>query len=166
MSCLIKVRKITNSFLWLSDKHIKYIQEIADRYYPLETGGIILGYVADNKDYVVTHLIGPGDNSKHFKYSFIPDHVFHQECIDKIFTETNGESDYLGDWHTHPVGNCNMSLRDKFTLRKISNSNINIKPPLMMIFSKKNTWVGSVWTFKRAGVLNILSLRKILIEEF
>lgn len=40
---------------------------------PWETGGMLMGYVADNGDYVVTQLIGPGPNAKHSRYRFLPD---------------------------------------------------------------------------------------------
>lgn len=85
---------------------------------PLETGGLLLGW-RDGNDRIVAGLIGAGDKAVHSRQSFEPDHEFQVKELNKVFTRTNGDLDYLGDWHTHPAGHVAMSWRDRRTLRKI-----------------------------------------------
>lgn len=133
--------------IWISKAHWEFILFEANRMLPNETGGILIGYVAKN-DYVVTDVVGPGEKAKHSRYKFVPDGDYHQKEIERVFNDSGGENDYLGDWHTHPNGKCQMSWMDCRTLRKIADSEINYKKPLMVIACGKNAgWDISGWSY-------------------
>jgi integrative and conjugative element protein (TIGR02256 family) len=135
--------------LWLHAALLDEINAEAVHAAPCETGGMLMGYVADNGDYVVTQLIGPGPNAKHSRYRFLPDNEYQQEEIARIFEASEGKDDYLGDWHTHPNGACAMSWLDKRTLQKIATTpGLNIDSPVTMIACRASEeWKYSAWRF-------------------
>lgn len=54
--------------------------------------------------------------------------------MNKIHNLTNGEIQYLGEWHSHPNGPTNPSSTDLNAMKEISKDrNINIDNPLLMI---------------------------------
>ena len=121
----------------------------ADRMAPQETGGVLLGYVGKNNEYVVTHLIGPGAEATHSRFRFVPDYEYQQSEINRIFMESEGVSDYFGDWHTHPKGSCHISLMDRRTLQRIKNTpEVNVNFPLMVIACDgRKTWNVAAWKY-------------------
>ena len=107
--------------------------EEADRQFPLETGGVLTGYVRDGQ-YVVMQVTGPGPAADHGSVRFEPDHEWQCRELDRIFAETAGVCSYLGDWHTHPRGEPNLSSLDRRTLAKIATSvEARAPQPLMVI---------------------------------
>lgn len=119
---------------WISSEVLLAIQREADRCHPMETGGVLVGYVADNGDVVIRHAIGPGPLADHRHFRFTPDHAFQCHELDARYTETNGVEVYLGDWHTHPNGTSRLSWLDRRTLSAIAkNAGTGIRNPLMLI---------------------------------
>jgi integrative and conjugative element protein (TIGR02256 family) len=104
--------------IWLSKEVADEMHCQGRRWAPLETGGVLLGW-RDGDDRIVAGLIGAGDKAVHAVHAFEPDHEFQIEELGKVFARTNGDLDYLGDWHTHPAGHVAMSWRDRRTLRAI-----------------------------------------------
>ena len=129
--------------MWLSRAVLRELLAQAEQFSPLETGGVLLGW-REGHDRIVTGLIGPGPMALHGRYAFIPDHRWQVENIRRVFAETRGDLDYLGDWHTHPVGAAQMSEIDRRTLtrmvRKAPNAIMMIAAPSM------GGWVTGAWT--------------------
>jgi len=140
---------MVEKYLWLPQLLKDELLMEAERMSPRETGGILIGYVGDNGDYVITHITGPGMEASHGRFRFKPDHAYQQATINRIFEETSGGSDYLGDWHTHPSGGCSMSWLDHRTLQRIgTTSGINISFPVMMIVCDgREKWGVSAWKY-------------------
>lgn len=115
----------------------------ADRWHPYETGGMLLGYEADNGEAVVTAIIGPGPKAKHRRFRFAPDTYYQQEALEAHFTRTDGRETYLGDWHTHPIGRAAPSLLDKRTLARIARtpSSRTTNPVMLILADESGTWV-------------------------
>lgn len=128
--------------VWLPELVIEELRRLANQYYPLEIGGMLMGYIAENKDYVVTSIIGPGPNAKHSRHAFEPDSDFQLKILHARYMETNGRETYLGDWHTHPDGTTNLSRRDKETLASIAATpESKITSPLMAVAAgSKEDW--------------------------
>jgi len=135
--------------LWLPNELFETMKSHASAKFPFETGGILLGYTADNQDVVATHLIGPGPNARHEKYRFEPDGDFQQKEIEKVFRETGGRITYLGDWHTHPLGVAVLSSTDKRTLEKIARSpeTQNCHPLMAVLAGIPARWELNVFRF-------------------
>ncbi|WP_273429992.1 Mov34/MPN/PAD-1 family protein [Marinobacter sp.] len=122
--------------LWISEASLTEMSKEAERAYPLETGGILAGYVANCGDIVLAGVSGPGPNATHDQFRFTPDHDWQCLFLDKLYRDSSGISVYLGDWHTHPNGRPHMSRLDKKTLNTIAKSSEARCPsPLMMIGS-------------------------------
>jgi integrative and conjugative element protein (TIGR02256 family) len=132
---------------WLRRGLREQIEHEADLAYPLETGGVLVGYVADNGAPVVHAVIGPGLNALHFAARFEPDHAWQCERLDDLFKSSSGQWVYLGDWHTHPDGRPKMSWLDRRTLRRIAkHSEAGIARPLMLIVAgSPGAWTWAVY---------------------
>lgn len=125
-----------DSVLWVAETALIQMRELAKRYTPLETGGILLGYQADNLQVVVTAIIGPGPNARHRRFRFRPDYDDQQCRLEEHFMRTEGRETYLGDWHTHPFGACALSMRDKHVLGRIARtSSSGTTQPLMVVLA-------------------------------
>lgn len=105
--------------IWIAQSVRHMLLEYRRDFFPLETGGILLGYSVEKNDrchWVVTSGTGPGKKAKHSRYSFTPDDTYHIQEAERHFDQTGGREYYLGDWHTHPNGSCASSMIDRFTL--------------------------------------------------
>lgn len=119
---------------WIPREVLVEIKSLASLGFPMETGGMLLGYIADNNDVVVTAIIGPGPAAKGSRYTFEPDAEYQQAELEAHFRATKGIESYLGDWHTHPHGSSIPSRTDKRTLAHIAlTTSSRINHPVMAI---------------------------------
>lgn len=130
-SALLRVAHMT---VWLARHALNAMKTEGAEKYPLESGGILLGW-RRGEDKVVADIVGPGANALHGRTRFLPDHKWQVSEIDRIFRETKGDIDYLGDWHTHPDGVAAMSDEDSRTLSRIAR---RVRGALMMILAGPN----------------------------
>lgn len=139
--------------------------------FPLETGGMLLGYIADNRDVVVTAIIGPGPKAIHRRYGFVPDAGYQQAELSAHHLITNGRETYLGDWHTHPRGGTALSPVDKRTLTRIAcTASSGIGEPIMAILGGgRESWDFSAVRFigwKRRFPFNRYDLTTLIIQLY
>src|SRR5215216_4309373 len=130
--------------VWLSSHVMRAMCQHARELAPLENGGILLGWRA-GKDQVVIDLRGPGPRALHGRHCFLPDHPWQIAEIHRAFRDSNGDVDYLGDWHSHPGGITAMSELDSATLWRITR---RVKEPLMLIVADSETdedWSARCW---------------------
>jgi integrative and conjugative element protein (TIGR02256 family) len=108
---------------------------------PVETGGILLGYVStagERDEFVVQEVLGPGPRSQHSKARFEPDGEWQQQQLALRYQESGRVTTYLGDWHTHPGGLAAPSRRDRKTARAIAKTKSARMPrPLMIILASE-----------------------------
>lgn len=122
--------------LWIASDAWQAIQVLAQAHYPFETGGMLIGYQADDTSVVVTNVIGPGPKAKHARLWFRPDHDYQQNRLDEVFRNSNGGKTYLGDWHTHPNGISALSRKDRRVLRRIAETPEAQTPnPIMLVLA-------------------------------
>ncbi len=138
--------------VWISHDVLDRVKDEAQNKAPLETGGILIGYISEDDDHVVvTDMAGPGPQAKHRKWKFRPDYIFHQDELSLIFDESEGTLTYLGDWHSHPATSPYLSFLDKRALRNIARFPDNyIGRPIMLVLGgddNRNTinWTPYVW---------------------
>jgi len=147
--------------LWIAYGVFENMCELATRLFPLETGGMLLGYRADNNEAVVTEIVGPGPKARHSRYRFKPDPDYQQQELESHFHRTEGKETYLGDWHTHPYGTSMLSLIDRRTLRRIALTPSSGTPhPIMVIMA------GEVTDWRLGAVRFISSKREILFHTY
>jgi integrative and conjugative element protein (TIGR02256 family) len=66
-----------------------------------ERGGVLAGYHSD-RHWVITHVSPPSARSLGGLFWLRRDRRDAQRFINRVFAETNGAVNYLGEWHTHP----------------------------------------------------------------
>src|SRR5690349_1056527 len=132
---------------WLSKGTLSQMIGEADRAYPKETGGVLLGYWAvPFSELVVTGAIGPGPRAVHCKDSFLPDHEYQADQIARWYHATGRLHTYLGDWHTHPNSTAQLSRTDRRTLRTIATETAARSPvPVMAILADTSPWTLRIW---------------------
>lgn len=106
--------------LWIPEPIFADMVTDANKWAPSETGGVFMGYHADNKDIVITDMVSAGPKATHHRYRFCPDQDYQLEQISEIYMQSNRNITYLGDWHTHPSSTSNLSFIDKRTLTRIA----------------------------------------------
>jgi integrative and conjugative element protein (TIGR02256 family) len=149
-----RITKHTSTTAWLPRLAVELIQRDAEAAFPLETGGILMGYWAES-DVVITDAIGPGPKAVHYAVGFLPDAEYHEKEVARIYKQSDRTSTYLGDWHTHPYGSTRLSRRDRRTMKRIACSHEARCPkPLMAVLAGgKREWITDVWSLDRAGFL-------------
>lgn len=131
------------------------MQAEAGRCFPLETGGVFIGYWGQEyQDVAITAVTGPGPNAIHKSTAFIPDSDFHEKEISRFYTQSGRVHTYLGDWHTHPNGICRLSSKDRATLKRISRYKPARAPiPIMGILAGSCDWEFGLWCYFRHGIV-------------
>ena len=111
-----------------------------DRYYSgneKEVGGILLGRFAGGIIYEVTEIACI--NFLHSSRIYYRRDVKKaQNIINKRWRETNGEINYLGEWHTHPNMFATPSTTDMESLSAIMHKVGNVLPVVMLLILGAN----------------------------
>jgi integrative and conjugative element protein (TIGR02256 family) len=127
--------------LWWAQDALDAALTEADRAFPLETGGVLLGWRASTAEVVVTDVVGPGPAAEHHGIWFRPDADWQQEQIDARYSQSGRTVTYLGDWHTHPNGGAALSRKDLRTLRRIARHTAARTPqPVMAVLAGGPEW--------------------------
>lgn len=127
----------TVPLVWFARDVISTIHREAERAFPRETGGVLLGYAdVTNTELVVTASVGPGPLARHSRWAFVPDHKYQEEQVAKMYTASGRIWTYLGDWHSHPDGPLRMSTADRRTLARIARfGDARIPRPIMAVIA-------------------------------
>ena len=108
-----------------------------------ESGGILLGYVTKNCDYIQEVTIPNKYDSKGLTF-FIRSKEAAQRKINKSWKISKGSLIYLGEWHTHYENNPKPSPDDvNMIKRALKNTKMEIEFLYLIISGVNNTyWVG------------------------
>jgi integrative and conjugative element protein (TIGR02256 family) len=106
-----------------------------------EAGGILLGYRRGNHIHVAKATTPqPGD--LRMRNRFDRSNQFHQETAMKLWKESGGIVDYIGEWHTHPEVSPLPSTIDLSEWNKIHRA--RHLPMIFIVIGKcDNLWVGA-----------------------
>lgn len=78
-----------------------------------EAGGILLGrFLLDSNDVIIDTITKPLNRDRRSRYRFFRSTVGHQQIADQEWQNSNGTTNYLGEWHTHPEPNPSPSSLD------------------------------------------------------
>ncbi len=145
-------RRVARPHIFLARSALTALEREAERTAPLETGGVLAGYIRpDTGAVVVTTAVGPGPNAHHAKSRFDPDGPWHEQQIADIYSRSGRLYTYLGDWHSHPCGRPMPSPLDHKTARHIAASPAARAPhPLMIIISQPDgSWSPTAYRYAR-----------------
>lgn len=139
------------------------LRMLAKEWEPMEVGGVLAGYWADRAA-VVTDFVGAGERAQHHRYTFMPDHEYHEAEIERLYRASNGVTIYLGDWHTHPSGFACLSSLDRRTLRSVAKApEARCPNPLMVLLSGSGDRWG-VKVFSLDAARSILPRKVVPVE--
>lgn len=127
--------------VWIASAAAAALDAQASAAYPLETGGMLVGY-RNGSSYVVMRVIGPGPQALHSRTRFEPDHDWQSAQLDLHYSQSRGVHRYLGDWHTHPDSVGELSWLDRRTLARIAaGPRTGEENPLMIVGGgKPRSW--------------------------
>lgn len=134
--------------MWLDSSVLTAMKVEAKRSFPLETGGVLVGYASeDDAEQVLRFASGPGPGALHTTSRFVPDHDYQSEFVRMLYNRTGRTHTYLGDWHSHPNGRAAMSFTDCRTLSRIAKCKQARAPmPLMIILAGgPDEWAIAAW---------------------
>lgn len=138
---------------WVASGGLEEIVAEAERAWPNETGGILMGYIDAAGTPVVTDVIGPGAAATHAPTGFIPDSSWQQRHIDAVYERSGRRHTYLGDWHTHPGGVPVPSWRDLRTLRRIATfAPARVAAPVMLIAGGDGALELVAWRWRHRSI--------------
>ncbi|WP_198026539.1 Mov34/MPN/PAD-1 family protein [Bradyrhizobium sp. ARR65] len=146
--------------------------EEADRRYPLETGGALIGYWGDAVTAVVTQVVGPGPASDHQPYSYQHDHLWEASQIALHYKQSGRSHVYIGDWHTHPDATFgDLSGTDRQVTRQLIKSREarTVHPLMAVLFGRPGHWDSAIWVAAlkpRWGFCSRLSLEPAKLQLF
>lgn len=79
----------------------------------IEAGGILLGrMLTENEHVVVDEVTVPGPHDRRSRFRFFRAERPAQTAVDAAWTRSGGETNYLGEWHTHPEDDPTPSRHD------------------------------------------------------
>lgn len=110
------------------------MQELAKDYFPDEFGGILIGkYAADFSEAFIEGFLTTSkiknSSSRFTRYA----QELNQK-LDQVHRQSGGETHYLGEWHSHPIGQAIPSHIDKKAMTDIANDpKIETSTPILLI---------------------------------
>lgn len=121
----------------IDDGVIVKIKKYRNKYYPNETGGIVLGYHDQytKKIYVVDVSDEPRDSISN-RTSFIRGVSGLQNKLNDVIERTKGEVNYIGEWHSHPnMCSTKPSADDQIIIHQLKDELRCEGIPFLMIIS-------------------------------
>jgi integrative and conjugative element protein (TIGR02256 family) len=121
--------------LFINKDALDFIEcEVRETKNDVETGGVLMGYYTVKDEVVITHCCGPGPKAIQKRYSIFLDSSYAQEFVNEVYTNSDGQITYIGDWHSHTSSNLTPSRTDKIELNKIvKNKQSRLGMPIMVI---------------------------------
>lgn len=113
-----------------------------------ESGGVLLGQ-NKNKGIYILKASTPNKFDKSSRYSFECDKDAAQIVMDFEFQNSNNNTIYIGEWHTHPEKNPTPSSRDKNMIKTQFIKNKLNEPYLILIIQGIEDLFVALWDGKK-----------------
>ncbi len=134
------LNKFSKQSISISLEVIEFIEKESALSTVAETGGVIggTGKVEDG-NVVIVKASGAGPKAIKRHSYFSRDTKYAQSVIDAWASSSNGEIDYLGEWHKHLEVEPHPSFTDIETMRSIAmQSNYHISQSILIIIGESN----------------------------
>jgi integrative and conjugative element protein (TIGR02256 family) len=135
---------VTRAEIQIAATVLAEIEAEAERTFPDESGGVLLGYagIGEPDRIRIREQIGPGPRAVHKSHRFEPDGEWQAEQIAASYAASGRVNGYLGDWHSHPHGGGSPSTLDRSTARRIAGcAEARAPHPLILIaFGEPGNW--------------------------
>jgi integrative and conjugative element protein (TIGR02256 family) len=121
----------------LSAKCLSVIKNESRKARGTETGGPLVGYIAEGFLLVVADASGPGPRGRLERYSVTIDGEHAQKFCDQINQESEGLIDYVGDWHKHTGISLRPSNHDVSAMKIMADFELSpTRHPISLIYRK------------------------------
>jgi integrative and conjugative element protein (TIGR02256 family) len=129
-----------NRPLLIASEVLEFIEKEAAKAARTETGGILAGSGSlKNLDAEVARASGPGPKARRTLFFFARDTKYCQALLNEWAANSEGEVDYLGEWHKHHEIVPRPSSRDIMTCSEIAaDVNYHVDRCLLLIIGKSN----------------------------
>lgn len=99
-----------------------------------ESGGILLGTkILSRNEYVVTEVTTPTPNDKQGRFFFLRNQKTAQKRVTEVWNASNGVTNYLGEWHTHPQQTPQPSSIDLQLIQRVINEKTPVFPTVFLL---------------------------------
>lgn len=108
---------------------------------PNETGGILVGAVDhDRKRLFIVEAIASPPDSHERPRMYVRGTKGLQDIRERFRTRTAGHLDYIGEWHSHPIGAATLPSHDDLMVFRWIDEHLFVegKPPVMLICGDGN----------------------------
>ena len=103
-------------------------------HFPKEFGGIFVGYKSHQFQTIIVEDILLPEKYKNGKAEFVRHPNSLNKRLELLYKETNGKTEYLGEFHSHPNAPARPSKIDYNTMNKIAKaSKVTTNNPILMI---------------------------------
>ncbi|CAJ1003334.1 integrative and conjugative element protein (TIGR02256 family) [Brevibacillus aydinogluensis] len=118
--------------LYITPKAWKQI-ELSVRNNPsLETGGILMGYALNDKEWLITYASDPGPKAVRHPNAILFDDDHLRRLVRKLSRRQRWQ--YIGDWHSHTIKRLTPSKGDRRTIWTKANQSLYMSSsPIMLI---------------------------------
>ena len=133
--------------LIIKDEVLNAIYKFNPIDYKHENGGVLLGkFNKEENTYIITNISTTNSKDRKGKYYFIRNKKQAQLVINKYWENSNGEINYLGEWHTHDEQYPSSSFADKQLIRQmLKNKNKEIDNVYMIILgNNENLYICTI----------------------
>ncbi|WEA41641.1 Mov34/MPN/PAD-1 family protein [Lysinibacillus fusiformis] len=117
-----------------------------------EAGGILIGrFLSENENVIIDNYTEPSCYDIRKRYYFERLTKVHQDILNKVWKESCGTQNYLGEWHTHPEDVPSPSLHDLRSWRiLLQNQNKDVNKLFFIIVGIKEIriWEGFTNNFE------------------
>lgn len=102
-----------------------------------ETGGPLVGYLSADEAVVVTGAAGPGPRARLGLTNVQIDGEHATAFCDRIYHESKGSLDYIGDWHRHTLWSLKPSKSDEEAMWRVAVSgSCSLTAPISIIYRR------------------------------
>ncbi|MBR7797894.1 hypothetical protein GT022_17835 [Agaribacter marinus] len=85
-----------------------------------EAGGVLMGrFLEGSGDIIIDLITEPTEKDTRERCFFRKYLETHQEIVDKVWEESDGTFNYVGEWHTHPEKHPSPSSHDRKEWKKV-----------------------------------------------
>jgi integrative and conjugative element protein (TIGR02256 family) len=118
---------------------LDFIEKESARALRTETGGVLAGRGDVMLGAYVTNASKPGPRARRTMYSFARDIQYCQKFLDEMAIKSQGQIDYLGEWHKHHEESPMPSWKDITTSTNIAmSSDYHVDRCLLLIIGNSN----------------------------
>jgi integrative and conjugative element protein (TIGR02256 family) len=139
----------------MAKEAIEKIKHLSQKSNGVETGGVLIGTVAKIEEglvLIICHATLPGKRAIQMPAYFDRDKGYCGNLVKEYHSASEGDLNYVGEWHSHPTRDITPSWLDDTSLFRVAyDKGYAIKNPISIIQSSENTLNTGVTVYTDKG---------------